>query len=481
MWMRVLTRFRRIVLSSTSAACLALMALPASAMSLKDSVSVALDSNPEIGQAIQNREAIEFELRQARGLYLPRIDAEGSAGVRRLDSPTRRASRIDDDELYPAEIGATLTQKVFDGFAREAEVDRQASRVDSASFRVLERSEFIALQVAREYIETVLQREIVAVARQNVAFHSRLVSEIRAGSAGGTLTDADSQQANERLLAARARLTEATEELAAAEIRFNRLVGMPIGSVSKPASLVRFMPASLDAALGAARTTNPRIKIANADIDVAYSQVKDARSRYLPEANIEARARTGSDIDGVENRTSDLQARFVVKWNLFNGGIDRANEQEQIRRVSEERLRLHAAHREVEEAVRISWDRRLRQQNLLSILQPQYSSARQVVGSYREQFGVGRRSLLDLLDAQNTQFNANLLVLTARYAVLFAEYRLMAAMGKLLPTLGMSAPQQADAYAREAANVPETPPAETMIRYSPPRPDNGGGWFGKLY
>ncbi|TIM28589.1 MAG: channel protein TolC, partial [Mesorhizobium sp.] len=52
----------------------------ASALTLKEAMAVAVESNPEIGQAIENREAIEFELRQAKGLYLPSIDLEASAG-----------------------------------------------------------------------------------------------------------------------------------------------------------------------------------------------------------------------------------------------------------------------------------------------------------------------------------------------------------------------------------------------------------------
>lgn len=456
--------------------------LPANALSLKDSMAVALDSNPEIGQAIENREAIEFELRQARGLYLPRIDLESSGGIRRLGSPSRRAAKIDDDELYPADVGATLTQKVFDGFGREAEVERQASRVDGASFRVLERSEFIALQVTREYFEVLLQRRIVEVARENVAFHGKLLSDIQAGTTGGTLSVADRQQAEERLYAARARLTEASEELTAAEIRFNRLVGKPVGTPVRPASVTMHLPPSLEAALGTARQNNPRIKISNADIDAAAAQVKAAKARYYPEAIVEGRARVGSDIDGVENRTDDLQARVVLRWNAFNGGIDSANEQEQIRRASEERMKLHQTHREVEEAVRISWDRRARQISLLKSLEPQLVSADRVVDSYREQFNVGRRSLLDLLDSQNTRFNVKVLVLTAQYAVVFAEYRLLAATGKLLSTMGLSAPASAYAYARDNASVPETPPAELQSRYSPPRPDGEeSGFFGKLY
>ncbi|TIN76682.1 MAG: channel protein TolC, partial [Mesorhizobium sp.] len=46
----------------------------AHALTLKEAMAVAVESNPEIGQAIENREAIEFELRQAKGLYLPSVD-----------------------------------------------------------------------------------------------------------------------------------------------------------------------------------------------------------------------------------------------------------------------------------------------------------------------------------------------------------------------------------------------------------------------
>ncbi len=55
---------------------------PAHAMNLRDAVSLALISNPQIGQAIQDREALEFELKQAHGEYLPRVDFEGSSAFK---------------------------------------------------------------------------------------------------------------------------------------------------------------------------------------------------------------------------------------------------------------------------------------------------------------------------------------------------------------------------------------------------------------
>lgn len=441
----------------------------AQAMSLREAVGIALDSNPQIGQAIMNREAIEFELRQARGLYLPRLDAEGSYGVRRLSNTDRRRTDTEDRALRPGEVGLVATQKLFDGFGREAEVDRQASRVDSASFRVLERAEYIALAIAREYIEVLLQQRILGLANENVAFHRRILGDIDAGVRSGTLTDADKFQASERLTAALAKSKQAEEDLASAKIRFYTLVGQQIGVASALPALSSTLPRSLADAIGRARTNNPQIAMAGADVDAGEALVKAARSRYYPEVFVEGRARTGNDIDGNDGNTNDLQARAVVRWNLFDGGIKSANEQEQIRRASENRLRLHQTHREVEEVIRISWERRTKQGELSGILSRQAAEASRVVGAYQDQFRVGRRSLLDVLDAQNSRFNASVLTETARHASLLAEYRLSAATGSLVATLGLKPPAQADAYARSKAGVPPTPEAETWSRYSPTR------------
>lgn len=448
----------------SSAAVASLLSNPAYALTLKEAAAIALESNPEIGQAIENREAIEFELRQARGLFLPSIDLEGSAGVRRLDNPSRRALGVEDDTLGPVEVSGVITQKLFDGGGRRAELERQAARVDSASLRVLERSEYITLQVAREYLEYLLQTEIVKESSANLKFHQGVAGNIGSGIAGGALTEADRQQAAERVLAAKARLQEAEEEMEAAKIRFLKLVGKPLSSPQMPGSVAKALPKNLDAAIGLARRENPRIHIAGADVDAADAQVDAARSKFYPEIFAEGRARIGNDIDGANGDTNDLQARVVAKWNIYRGGIDKANEQEQIRRASEQRLVLHQIDREIEEAVRESWDRRIRQASLAKTLRAQADQNGNLVASYREQFSVGQRSLLDVLDAQNTRYNVRILARTADYASLFAEYRLLASTGQLVKTMKLTPAKQSEAYARTEFDVPETQPTETYAR-----------------
>ena len=448
--------------------CLIQATQSASALSLRDAIAIALDSNPEIGQAIENREAIEFELRQARGLYLPRVDLEASIGPRRLNSPGRRLARLDDNTLDTKEYGAVVTWNLFDGFGREAEIERQASRVDGASLRVFERSEFIALSIAKEYFELLLQREIIGIAKENLDFHEGIMNRISQGL-GTTYTTADDAQARERLQGAEARVTEAQEAFDQARIRFFKFVAKQPSALQPYRDLSGQIPGSLGQALKLARENSPQVRFAEADIDAAAALVKKARARYFPELSFEGRAFAGDDLDGIEGYRSDLEARLVAKWNIYNGGIDVANEQEQIRRLSEERMRLHTILRETEENVKAAWNTKRRQAELGATLNEQAESGKDVVDAYDEQWLAGRRTLLDLLSAQNTFFNTSVLARTSEYSEAFASYRILASIGGLTSAMHVTIDQASEPYARPHARVPATPLAETMRRYSPRR------------
>ena len=471
--MRKFPRVRRRTTWLLAIAGIGIGGTAASAMSLREAVSIALISNPQIGQAIQNREAIEFELRQARGLYLPRVDLEGAAGVQRYDRASSSVSGVNGSTLQknfgPVEAGVVVTQKIFDGFATQAMIERQASRVDGGSFRVWERSENIALSIAREYIQVLLQQRVVRIAQENIGFHSRTLSDIVSGVKSGTLTDADKYQAQERSTAAAIKLKQAEEELNAAKIRFFTLVGKPLADMAPLPSIASSLPRSLDQAIGRAQINNPTIAIGWADIDAADALIKAARAKYYPELFAEGRARIGNDIDLNKGRTSDLQARLVMRWNVYDGGIKSASEQEQIRRASEQRLKLDEVRRAIDEQVRLAWNKRVQQASIGRSLAQQRNLGTLVVNSYQDQFKVGRRSLLDVLDAQNTRVNVAVLVETAQYSSLFADYQLLAANGDLLKMLNLKPPSEAAPYARAQAGVPPSAPAETQPRYSPNR------------
>lgn len=461
---------RSFALTAASLAAFLATAPSLSAMSMKDAVVRAVRSNPEIGEAIANREGIEFELEQGRGLYRPRVDLQASAGGEIRDSNDTRERDDDDHLFFRREASVVVRQLLFDGFGTDSEVEFQAARVDSASYRVKERSEFIALAVIREYLEMMRLQRILGYAQDNLRYHQKITGDIAQGTTGGSMSVADEQQARERVLAARSRIVELEEELETSRTTFRKLVGEPAGKVGNVIKINGKLQNTLQAALNTARGNHPSIKFARADIDAAQARVKTAESKFYPKLSLEGRGSVGEDIGGDPGATNDLQGNMVVEWNIYNGGIDSANKQEQIRHVDEAYQKLYRITREVEEGVRLSWDRRQKQAKRLRVLLQELSATDQLRGSYTEQYKIGERSLLDLLDTQNTRFNLQTAIATSDAAVKFAEYRLLASTGSLLRTIGIAPAAQARAYARKDANSPETLPPDAYDRVDPRPP-----------
>jgi adhesin transport system outer membrane protein len=188
--------------------------------------------------------------------------------------------------------------------------------------------------------------------------------------------------------------------------------------------------------------------------------------------NLEGRARAGHDIDGFAGRTTDLQALAVLRWTLYNGGTKEANVREQQRRADEVHARLFERTRTAEEDVRTAWSRLQNQTALASELEAQARITDDVLLSYREQFNIGRRSLLDVLDAQNTRYNVQAQTQTAQLAKLYAQYRVLAAENRLVECLNVQIPLAARGDQMARFRVNPIPP-EDLLENSMPTPALG--------
>ncbi|MFN3511209.1 MAG: TolC family protein, partial [Tsuneonella troitsensis] len=87
--------------------------------------------------------------------------------------------------------------------------------------------------------------------------------------------------------------------------------------------------------------------------------------------------------------------------------------------------------------------------------------------SYRSQFNVGRRSLLDVLDAQNTRYNTQVRLETSRFSQLFAQYQTLAATNNLLDALSIAPGAGAGMEERTRFDFGPPAPAELQRRVYP--------------
>jgi len=415
-------------------------------LSLRDAVATGVWTNPEYGAVANNRRATDAELRQARGLYLPSVDLRADTGYEYTDDVSTRAGAGDDTEsLYRYESGLTLTQLLFDGHDSFYENRRQEARVESASHRVREVTEFVGLDVVQAYLDVYRQRELEDIAQQNVAEHVRILDQITDSSDAGRTTQADVEQARSRLANARATAAITEQDLKFAEANFIREVGRKPPALGTPLVPYDSLLMNVEEEVTHALVKSPTLDIFETDIDVADAEYKGAKSSYYPQLDMQLNARNGEDLGGVEGRDTSASALVVMNWNLYRGGIDTARVKELVQRKATVKEQRADAARGIENDVRQTWARMMAARTRATQFDAQIDASQEVVDAYKDQFDLNRRTLLDVLDAQNELFVSQSNKLNAQFLEMFAVYRILALRGSLLPTLNIPYPGEAKA------------------------------------
>lgn len=415
----------------------------ARATSLEDAVRISLATNPDIGIVASNREAVDQELRQARGLYLPQIDGAAGIGREQHDDITTRRQNNDDRWLTREEASATLIQRLFTGFETEQTVARDQARVESAANRVFENAEFVALDAVGAYYEVLRQRELVNLSDENVRIHIGIVDSIGEQLAGGGGSRADLAQSESRLARARSTLAQTLNDLRDAEALYTRVVGQFPDDLSMPEFDLALMPTNLNEAIGWVNQDNPTVEIFDADVRSAEAEVGISESPFYPQVNLEAQTAWTDNADGVDSQEWNNQFMVRVRWNFFRGGIDRAARQEALARMNEAKNRRQASLVEAQREMRNSWFALEGNRQQVEDLTDAVVFSRETRDAYREQFDVAQRTLLDVLDAENELFVSKGQLVTSQINEILASYRILALGGRLLSGLGVRAPEQA--------------------------------------
>ncbi len=411
---------------------------------LREAVAVGVETNPEAGVVENSRRATDEELRQAKALYYPSVDLDADTGVEWTEDSGTRARTGDDDELYRNQVGLTLTQLLFDGYETHFENERQYHRVRSAAHRVRETEEFVGLDIVEAYLDVVRQRQLLTIARENVAQHITILRRIEDGADAGRSTRADVEQVRARLAASKSNEANVVESLRLAESSYNREVGDMPGNLQMPIAPVDALSPNVDEEVRYALTHSPTLDIFEADVNVAEAEWRGTGSTLYPQVDLQLASRYTDNVGGVEDDDKSASALVTMDWNLFRGGADKARVKEFVYAHAEAKERRNDAARAVEDDTRQTWAQMLSAGERAKQFTSQAAANQQVVRAYMDQFELDRRTLLDVLDAQNELFVSRSNALNNEVLEMFAVYRLIALKGELLPTLDIAYQAEVD-------------------------------------
>ncbi len=420
----------------------------AHAAALEDAVRGAVTTNPDIGVVAKDRLAVDEELSQAWALYYPSVDAAKTTGFDYwLAKPNAQPGVL--GRYWKDDNSIIISQTLFDGFAAASEVQRQKSRVDSAALRVISTSEAVGLDAVQAYLDVLRQQEILQLAEDFKKIQERYLDDMKARLRGGTGSMADVRQAESRLARAYATVSERRGALEDTQTSYIKTVGEPPDNLTKPAGVDNLLPATVDMAVATAIEASPPIAVANADINTAQAELRASRADFYPNIKLQVAELWNRNDSAVRGSVNEEQALVVMKWNLFRGGGTVHKNEEFVQRLAESREALGQAERKAEREARLSWTALTTARDRVTAISTQVKANEKVRDAYTQQFNLGQRSLLDLLDSENELFISRGDLVTAEYVELFAGYRMLAVEGQLLKTLGVSQRKEGTPYHRD--------------------------------
>lgn len=401
-------------------------------------VQTTLDTNPELRAHLDAFHASTEDRREVFGGYLPSIDLSASVG-----QANRQFDNRSDYSRNYAEI--SLTQMLFDGFR----VRNALAKADHTSrvryYELLDEAETKALEASEAYLSVQRHRELVKLAQDNLANHQRVYEHIGQRAERGVSNRADLQQIEGRLSLARSNLMTEVANLQSVTARYQRLVGQLPAEQLQPYEVpAARIPAELGQVLRNVYANNPALYAAFENTEVAQAALRETKANRYPTLELGMRHGTYKNNNSFDNRTDpssygdesiiELRARY----NLYRGGSDRAAERAAWQRISQAESLRDKTCVDLRQTATIAFGDVLNLQGRLASLEQHRTASAAVLVAYREQFDIGRRSLLDVLDSENEAFQAERAYTNGQYDLQIARLYTLHSMGELMNTLSLS-------------------------------------------
>jgi len=428
------TSLARLFKMSALALPLALAYQSASAIELNETVEDAVLHNPEFRSQLKELHSIRADLTGAEGSWYPTIDITAGIGYEEVDNQT-----IDNtgDGLTRKETAIRITENLFEGFGTEHEIERQQHRMEAAAYSTEAAANQIAMDMTEAYLNLLTQQKLLVLAEDNVSTHSKILDQITQRFDAGIGNQVEVDQAKARFALAQSNLSAASNNYYDTLSRFQRVLGrQPDSALVEPTQALE-IPKTVEEAINIALIEHPTLRSANADISEAQAQYDASSRTFYPRFDLEILKTWDDNLAGVEGKNEDFQAMIRMRYNLYNGGKDKAERSRTASALHQAAEIRNNSRRQTLENIRYAWNAYQYVGQQKKYVEEHMKLTLDTLTGYRQQFSLGRRSLLDLLNTEDEYINAQRTMAESENEYRIAQYRIMNGMGTLLQTMNI--------------------------------------------
>ncbi|PJJ64492.1 TolC family protein [Chryseobacterium geocarposphaerae] len=412
--------------------------------SLRECVNYAVEHNLQVIQNEYSKQNQEANLKIAKKNYLPSVSGSIGNTVSFGQTSFGTGSLRNDVFRNNANLGAEVlvyNNGRLDKTVRKNQYDLEASLYDVETIK-----NDISLQIAQQYLTTLLNKEIVKISESTVANAKKQYDKAKITTSVGTtaqtvLAEAEAALAREKQNLKTAEINVGRSLFALAQLlQLQDYKNFDVEDVSVPDQLTPELK-SVNEVLTTAYESQPQIKAAESRIKSAEAQTEVSKTAFWP--TVTASVGIGSfynnllntDITGIDESKNIVyernlfeqykdnfgqQAGLSVNIPIFNKGITKLQVEQSKINESVAKNSLEQQKQSVRQSVqKAQFDVDANYEAYLAAVEAEKSS-KLSMDFAEKSYAAGRTTIFDLNVARNNYANAQGSVAQAKYNYLFS-------------------------------------------------------------
>lgn len=397
-----------------------------------------VNTNPEVRQRVEHYRAVEKDKTIAFSDYLPVVDVQGGIGYKHYNGTITSAESPDSWKYTEAFIRAR--ENLFRGFSTMNDVEQQEARILSAQYYMMEKVSQLGLEMIESYLDVLKRKQLYTLAEENRLTHQRYYDMIKERVDSGVSPKSDLEQISGRLALAKSNVKVEENNFEDAKTNFTRIYGEAVSpdEMSEADINASLIPVSLEEAERTAILRYPTLWVNRKNVEAAQAAYRKAKNNYYPWLDLELKQTyTNNDNTGplagrqLAGEANEFSAMLIASWNLYNGGADVAGREKALADAFNESEKMLDNQRRVIERLDLSWAAKQRIAEQVSYLKQHRDFTQKTLEAYNEEFRLGRRTLLDVLDVENELYTSRKAYVSALYDQQLADYRVIENVGNL--------------------------------------------------
>lgn len=332
-------------------------------------------NDPSVLEAHARFEQSQMQTGYARAQHWPTLGLSTTRSLAGTDANTSQFT------------GVTGRVNLFSAGAISARIKREEHREKSYADKIDESRENVATTVAEQYLMALRAKEMLAIEQRNFDRHQKIITDLKTVVRHDQGRRYELVQAQARALQVRMRMVQYEKNMRLALNKLTRYTQLPV-TLQNPFS--KNWRDQID--IAALKARNPSIMAQMSEMQAARADLDHSRRSRWPSVDI-----VGS-VGRTKNYGPSHSVNLVVHWNFMDRGAHYI-QRSAAKQLAVAENRLETLTREIDER---SHTAEVDMQQ--SVLQSEAAAAQieasaEVVELYGLQFRIGRRSLLELLNA----------------------------------------------------------------------------------